>query len=130
VTLLDLVRANLLSPAVLCFALGALAVALRSDLKLPDGLFTSLSIFLMLAIGLRGGSELMEAPGREVLGALLAAFALGCAIPLWTYPILRRLCGRERLRQRQRGVAAQGPGCECSQGGAALRRRTWRRRGA
>ena len=92
-TLLDLVRANLLSPAVLCFALGALAVALRSDLKLPDGLFTSLSIFLMLAIGLRGGAELMEAPGHEILGALLAAFALGCAIPLWTYPILRRLCG-------------------------------------
>ena len=92
-TLLELIRANLLSPAVLCFALGALAVALRSDLKLPNGLFNSLSIFLMLAIGLRGGAELMEAPGSTVLGAMLAAFALGCVIPLWTYPILRRLCG-------------------------------------
>ena len=49
---LDLAQASLLSPAVLCFALGALAVLARSDLRLPEPVFAGLSLYLMLAIGL------------------------------------------------------------------------------
>ncbi len=51
----ELAAANLLSPAILCFGLGLFAAALRSDLKLPDSVATFLSIYLMLAIGLKGG---------------------------------------------------------------------------
>ncbi len=86
----QLVADNLLSPAILCFALGALATFLRSDLKLPDQVFSALSIYLMLAIGIKGGVELAGRPMSEVAAPLAGAFALGCAIPLWCYALLRR----------------------------------------
>lgn len=92
-SVLELARANLISPAVLCFALGAFAVWLRSDLRLPEPVYSALSIFLMLSIGLRGGAELGEAHGRELVGPLLGALLLGCAIPLWVYAFLRRWAG-------------------------------------
>ena len=86
----ELVVDNLLSPAILCFALGALASWLRSDLKLPEQVFSALSIYLMLAIGIKGGVELAGRPIIEVAAPLAGAFALGCAIPLWCYVLLRR----------------------------------------
>ena len=45
-------------PVVLFFLLGVIAGAVRSDLKIPGVLHESLSIFLLLAIGLKGGVEL------------------------------------------------------------------------
>ena len=86
----ELVANNLFSPAILCFALGALATWLRSDLKLPEQVFSALSIYLMLAIGIKGGVELAGRPIGEVAAPLAGAFALGCAIPLWCYWLLRR----------------------------------------
>lgn len=56
--MLHLAAANLLSPLLLSFALGALAVLVRSDLCFPEPVFNALSIYLMLAIGLKGGVEL------------------------------------------------------------------------
>lgn len=92
-TLLDLAYANLLSPPVLCFALGAFAFWLRSDLALPEPVFAALSIYLMLSIGLRGGVELGGAHGAALMGPLLGALALGCVIPLSCFALLRRLVG-------------------------------------
>lgn len=89
----DLAIANLLSPAILCFALGAFAVLLRSDLKLPDQVFAALSLYLMLSIGLRGGAELAERHLTEVALPVIGALALGCAVPLWCYALLRRVWG-------------------------------------
>ncbi len=89
----DLAVANLLSPLLLCFVLGAVAVLLRSDLKFPEPVFNALSIYLMLSIGLRGGVELSHlAPGTFLLPAT-AALGLGLAIPLWCYALLRRVGG-------------------------------------
>ncbi len=88
---LELARANLLSPMVLAFALGVAATLLKSDLKLPDALYDTLSVYLLLAIGLKGGAELSVTPLRAVLGPALATLALGVGIPLWCYAILRRL---------------------------------------
>ena len=90
-TAFELARANLLSPVVLCFALGAVAYWIRSDLRLPDQVFNALSIFLMLSIGLRGGAELGEGHLAQILWPAAGAFALGCAVPLWSFVILRRL---------------------------------------
>lgn len=92
-TILDLALANLLSPAILCFALGAFAVMLRSDLKLPEPVFAAISIYLMLAIGLKGGVELTDRSLSELAAPVAAALALGCAIPLWCYAVLRRWAG-------------------------------------
>ena len=90
-TILDLAAANLLSPLLLCFALGALAVLLRSDLRLPEPVFNALSIYLMLAIGLKGGVELSRLPPSAFLLPGLAALGLGVVIPLWCYALLRRV---------------------------------------
>ena len=91
--MLDLVLANLLSAAVLCFALGVLACRLGSDLRLPEPVQTGLSAYLMLAIGLRGGVELVQLPLAELAAPLAGALLMGCAIPLWSFAALRRLAG-------------------------------------
>ena len=90
-SVLDALQANLLSPMVLAFALGALATLVKSDLKVPDALYDGLAIYLLLAIGLKGGVALSEASLREVAAPALVTVALGAAIPVWCYAILRRL---------------------------------------
>lgn len=88
---LELVRLNLLSPMVLAFALGIVATLIRSDLRLPDVVYTALSIYLLLAIGLKGGVALVGTSfGAFVLPAAATVLA-GILIPLWTYPIARRV---------------------------------------
>ncbi|AOS44000.1 hypothetical protein Verru16b_01061 [Lacunisphaera limnophila] len=90
-TLLDAVQANLLSPAVLFFALGVFAAVVRSDLRFPEPLYAGLTIYLLVAIGFKGGVALAEAGLARVWLPALAAMALGALIPFWTYPVLRRV---------------------------------------
>ncbi len=90
---LDLVRLNLLSPMVLSFLLGIFATLARSDLRLPDDLYTALSIYLLLAIGLKGGAALSVTPFSEFWAPGLVTLAIGLAVPLWCYVALRRLGG-------------------------------------
>lgn len=89
--ILDLVRINLLSPMVLAFVLGVVATLVRSDLKFPEELYTGLSIYLLLAIGLKGGAELSQTPLSSFWAPALATLALGIIIPILAYVILRRL---------------------------------------
>lgn len=91
--MLDLALANLLSPLLLCFVLGAAAVLLRSDLRFPEPVFNALSIYLMLAIGLKGGVELSKLSPAQFLLPGLAGLGVGMAIPLWSYALLRRFGG-------------------------------------
>ncbi|MBL8288239.1 MAG: sodium-dependent bicarbonate transport family permease [Rubrivivax sp.] len=78
-------------PVVLFFLLGALAGFARSDLRVPGVLYESLSIFLLLAIGLKGGVELARHPLASVVGPALVVVAAGALIPLVAYPVLRRV---------------------------------------
>ena len=89
-TAFELLQANLLSPPVLCFALGALAVGARSDLRVPEPVFAALSMYLMLSIGLRGGAELSHVSLASVAAPIAGALLLCCAIPVWCYASLRR----------------------------------------
>ncbi|MCX6880509.1 MAG: sodium-dependent bicarbonate transport family permease [Verrucomicrobia bacterium] len=88
--LLDAIRANLLSPAVLFFVLGLIAALTKSDLKFPEPLYVGMTIYLLVAIGFKGGVAIAEAGLAQVWLPLLAAIGLGALIPLWTYPVLRR----------------------------------------
>jgi uncharacterized protein len=88
---LELVQLNLLSPIVLAFVLGIVATLVRSDLKFPEELYTALTIYLLLAIGLKGGAALSVTPISEFWAPALAALALGCVIPIWTYGLLRKI---------------------------------------
>jgi uncharacterized protein len=87
----ETLAANLLSPVVLAFALGALATALRSDLRVPDALYESLAIYLLLAIGLKGGVAISQVDPRLLIGPVLVTLLIGVATPLWCTAILRRL---------------------------------------
>ncbi len=77
-------------PVILFFVLGALAGFVRSDLKIPGVLYESLSIFLLLAIGLKGGVELARYPLSEVALPAFWVVSVGALIPLIAYPVLRR----------------------------------------
>ena len=81
--------ANLLSPAVLFFALGLVATFVKSDLKFPEALYVTLTIYLLTALGFKGGVAINEAGIGVVILPALAAMLLGALIPLWTYPLLR-----------------------------------------
>jgi uncharacterized protein len=86
----------ILDPVILFFLLGVLARLAKSDLRLPEALYEALSIFLLLAIGLKGGAELALQPLAAVWPTALAAIALSAVIPLLVYPVLR---GPVRLGQ-------------------------------
>lgn len=89
---LPLALENLLSPAVLFFALGAAAALVRSDLHVPPEVTAGLAIYLMTSIGFRGGVELAHAGlTSRALGAAAAATALGIAIPVIAFFILTRV---------------------------------------
>lgn len=82
---------SLLSPMVLSFGLGVIAARLKSDLKFPDSLYTSLTIYLMVAIGMKGGYKLSSTPLHEVILPASLAVMLSAVIPLWTYWLMRRI---------------------------------------
>ena len=83
--------ASLLSPMVLAFLLGIAAARLKSDLKFPEGLYTSLTIYLLVAIGMKGGYKLSLATFDEVIYPAIGAVSLCCIIPLWTYGLMRKV---------------------------------------
>jgi uncharacterized protein len=88
---LELVSLNIFSPVVLAFALGLLATAVQSDLRFPDELYTALSIYLLLAIGLKGGAELAATPVAVIWRPVVATLVLGGFTPLIAYGVARRL---------------------------------------
>jgi hypothetical protein len=94
---------NLLSVPVLAFVLGIIAASVRVDLRLPDAVYQATSMYLLLAIGLKGGVALRESSVAEITLPLLATLLLGVAIPLAAFGILRLLT---RLGRVDRGAMA------------------------
>lgn len=76
---------------VFFFLLGVLARLVKSDLRLPEALYETLSIYLLLAIGLKGGIELSKQPLAALAPQVLACMALGFAIPFLMFPLARAL---------------------------------------
>jgi hypothetical protein len=85
---LELAIQNLVSPPVLAFALGLLAVLLKSDLRLPEAVYQGLSIYLLLGIGIKGGVALSQSSVTEISLPLLGTLALGLVVPVLAYWIL------------------------------------------
>lgn len=88
---------NLFSPIILMFVLGICASLLRSDLRLPESIYNALAIYLLLAIGLKGGVELHKTPVSEFIWPSLITLFLGILTPITAYNILRRLGKFDRL---------------------------------
>lgn len=87
--LFEAIQTNLASPPILFFVLGLIAAAVKTDLRFPEPLYITLTIYLLVAIGFKGGVAVASAGLGAVWLPALAAVALGAAIPLWSYPILR-----------------------------------------
>jgi hypothetical protein len=90
----SLASQNLLSPMVLFFVLGVLLAFGRSDLSIPGSVVKLLSLYLMMSIGFRGGSEVAHHGLSPTLGlAMAAGLLLSFGIPFVAYGILRSLVG-------------------------------------
>lgn len=72
------------------FILGALAQILKAPIKMPKGLYQSLTIFLLIAIGLKGGIALGQFGSIELLWQSLLVIGFGALLPLFAYPVLRK----------------------------------------
>ena len=82
---------NLLDPAILFFLLGVLAGAIKSNLEIPPAISRFLSLYLLMALGLKGGFALSHSGLTANVGInLAAAMVLAISIPLMGYWFLRR----------------------------------------
>lgn len=88
--LLQTIQINLLSPIVLAFVLGIIAVVVKSNLSIPEQVYSIISIYLLFAIGLKGGFDLAKSSLDGFLGAGLVAVLIGTFVPIWSWWILRR----------------------------------------
>jgi hypothetical protein len=81
---------NLTNPALLFFFLGLIAVNLKSDLKIPKNSSRFISLYLLLAIGFKGGQELAHSSiTLEIIWSLLFGVLLAFIVPVYCYYILR-----------------------------------------
>lgn len=89
---------NLLSPIVLFFALGFFASLVRSELTVPEAAAKTLSLYLLFAIGFKGGAGVAEfGLSGTLIGALVAGLVLSAVIPFVAFGLLRVMSGLSRV---------------------------------
>jgi len=83
---------NITSPPILFFVLGIIAGFLKSDLDIPDQISRYLSIYLMMAIGFKGGVAIAATPeiNSEIILVIVAGIITGFTQPLIGYFLLRK----------------------------------------
>ncbi|MFW5454095.1 sodium-dependent bicarbonate transport family permease [Thioalkalivibrio sulfidiphilus] len=83
---------NIIDPAILFFVFGVFAGAIRSNLEIPPAIAKFFSLYLLVAIGLKGGAALAAA-GLPATGALalLGALIMATLVPAYSFLVLRRL---------------------------------------
>ena len=81
---------SLLNPVVLFFVLGAFAGVVKSDLRIPKDFYHTLSIYLLLSIGIKGGIELFHTKS-PIWGPAIGTIALGGIITVIAMFILQRV---------------------------------------
>lgn len=87
---MDVAISTLLSPIILFFALGMGAALLRSQMSVPEAVAKGLAIYLMMAIGLKGGVEMSKNPlTMDVILVLGAGIFLSFLIPAIAFVLLR-----------------------------------------
>ncbi|SNS18811.1 sodium-dependent bicarbonate transport family permease [Antarctobacter heliothermus] len=96
--MLDLAADNLLSPIVLSFVLGLFAALARSDLSVPEAVAKGISLYLLFAIGFKGGAG-VAAHGLDprLAATILAGLVLSFALPFAAFGLLRVLSGMSRI---------------------------------
>jgi hypothetical protein len=88
---INLLIESLTNPALLFFFLGIIAVRVKSDLAIPANSSKFISLYLLFAIGFKGGQELAHSEwDLGILYAILFGVGTACVIPLYTFFILKK----------------------------------------
>lgn len=88
--IIGIIQSNLLTPLILFFLIGLVAVRLKSDLRIPEVIITIISIYLLAAIGLHGGIEMRKAGLENMIIPMSVAIVSAVLLTLNHYQILRR----------------------------------------
>lgn len=87
----EILISNITNPVLLFFILGIVAAQLKSDLEIPSSISKFLSLYLLFAIGFKGGQELAHSGfNTEIIYALLFGVAMSAIVPLYSFFILKR----------------------------------------
>ena len=96
--MLSLAATNLLSPIILSFALGVAAALARSDLNIPEAVAKGMSIYLLFAIGFKGGVSVADHGIDATLAlSLVAGIVLSAILPLIAFALLQVMGNLSRL---------------------------------
>ena len=94
----DLAATNLLSPVILSFVLGLVAALGRSDLSVPEAAAKAMSIYLLFAIGFKGGAAVADnGLDATLVATLVAGFVLSAVLPFIAFALLRILTNLSRI---------------------------------
>jgi len=87
----NLLLNNLTNPTLLFFVLGIVATILKSDLEIPASTSKFISLYLLFAIGFKGGQELAHSGlNREIVITLILCMSMAAFVPLYTFYVLKR----------------------------------------
>ncbi len=86
---MDLLLQNLISPVVLSFVLGLVARWVKSDLEIPSAIYQGMSVYLLFAIGLKGGVSLAESSLAELAAPAALTLVVGVLTPFSAFYLLR-----------------------------------------
>ena len=82
---------NLTNPALLFFILGIITVLVKSDLEIPPNSSKFISLYLLFAIGFKGGQKLShETFNTEIAASMLFGIAISMVIPIYTFFLLKK----------------------------------------
>lgn len=88
---IQIVISNITNPTLLFFLLGILATTIKSDLEIPESSSKFISLYLLFAIGFKGGQELAHSTFTpEILYSVVFGLLISSLIPLYTFFILKR----------------------------------------
>jgi uncharacterized protein len=82
---------NLTNPTLLFFLLGIIATTVKSDLEIPESSSKFISLYLLFAIGFKGGQELAHSHfSNEIFYSIIMGLLIASLIPIYTFFILKR----------------------------------------
>ncbi len=89
---------NLLAPTILFFVLGLIAAFAKSDLSIPEGAAKVMSIYLLLAIGFKGGAAVSDSGvDSNLLATLGAGIVLSFILPFIAFALIRIMTRLDKL---------------------------------
>jgi uncharacterized protein len=95
---LSVAAGNLLTPMILCFVLGLFAALARSELTVPEAAAKAMSLYLLFAIGFKGGVAVAgHGLDYHLLTALLGGVVLSFGLPFLAFALLRAMTGLSAL---------------------------------